>query len=61
MSIQKTKNQIEQEAAMLALQLYNLNLEKDKIEKRLGELTVANNLLAQLNGKPKDSPDPKTE
>lgn len=61
MSIEQSKTEIEQEAALLALQLYNLNLEKDKIEKRLGELSVANNLLAQLTTKPKDSPKAKTE
>ena len=59
--VTETKQKIEQEAAVLALKLYNLNLEKTSIEKRLGELSVANNLLSQLIPKPKDSPEAKTQ
>ena len=42
------KQQIEQEAQSLALQLYNTNLEKDRIEKRMQELSVSMNTIGAI-------------
>ena len=42
------KQQIEQEASQLALQLYNLNLERTKIEDRLKELAVSQSAIGAL-------------
>jgi uncharacterized protein (DUF3084 family) len=39
----KLKQQIQSEASQLALSLYNINLEKERIEKRMSELAVALN------------------
>lgn len=44
----KIKQQIEQEASTLALQLYNITLEKDRVEKRLQELSIALNTIAAV-------------
>lgn len=39
---QQMKSAVEGEAMQLSLQLYNLNLDKTRIEKRLQELSVIN-------------------
>ena len=41
----KIKQQIEQEAATVAVQLYNINLERKRLEKRMQELSVAQNTI----------------
>ena len=42
------KQQIEQEASQLALQLYNINLERTKVEERLKELAVSQSAISAL-------------
>ncbi len=42
------KIQVDNEAHQLSMALYNLNLEKDRIEKRLIELAVASSTIAAI-------------
>ena len=55
------KQQIEQEASQLALQLYNLNLERTKIEDRLKELVISQSAIGVLEREQTEAMEPTKE